>query len=176
MSSWTEGQGLLIEVMLIIFEWASEALIQAKPSGSRRRSEGAIPSPICWLVKDFGGQKLLSGEEWSRRIQEGKILKSSNISKTRTRLKGSSRWFQQSSFHINGTPYEKVIAFCSIRSTGKFGKKRCHVAPLTRWHVASVLYKHDDVAPLIGWHMVSIQYGPITRWLWHDDMACYMAC
>ena len=123
---------------------------------------------------------------WSRRIQEGKILKSSNLSKTSTRYKGSSRRFQRCSFHLKRTPYKKVIAFCSIRSTGKFGKKRCHVAPLTRWHVASVLYKHDDVAPLRGWHMVSIQYGPITRWhvawwhgmlhgmlMWHDDMACW---
>ena len=51
-----------------------------------------------------------------------KLLKSSNLSKTSTRSKGSSRRFQWRSFHLKRTPYEKIIAFYSMRSTGKFGK------------------------------------------------------
>ena len=52
-----------------------------------------------------------------------KFSKSSNLSKTSNRSKGSSRRFQQRSFHLKRTPYEKVIAFCSMRSTDKIGKR-----------------------------------------------------
>ena len=75
-------------------------------------------------VSDPGGSK------------KAKILKSSNLSKTSTGSKGSLRQFQRYSLHLKLTPYEKVIAFYSIRSTGKIGKKRCHVAPLKGWHMA----------------------------------------
>ena len=116
-------------------------------------SFSSIPSPI-----DPGGSK--------KEI----FLKSSNLSKTSTRSKGSSRRFQRHSFHLKRTPYEKFIAFCSMRSTCKIGKKRCHVAPMTGWHMTSVLYKHDDVAPLTGWHMEFVLYKPddvVTLTGWH---------
>ena len=54
-----------------------------------------------------------------RGSKNAKILKSSNLSKTKTRSKGSSRQFQWRSFHLKRTPYEKVIAFYSMRSTGE---------------------------------------------------------
>ena len=50
------------------------------------------------------------------------FLKSSNLSKTRVKSTGSSRQFQRCSFHLKRTPYEKVIAFCCIDETFKFGK------------------------------------------------------
>ena len=78
--------------------------------------------------------------------RKANFSKSSNLNKTSARSKGSLRRFQRRSFHLKRTPCEKVIAFCSMRSTGKIGKKRCHVAPLTGWHMESVLYRHDDMA------------------------------
>jgi hypothetical protein len=33
-----------------------------------RKSEGTLPSLTCWLIKDFGGPKDLSGKGWSERI------------------------------------------------------------------------------------------------------------
>ena len=41
--------------------------------------------------------------------------------KNGVKSKGSSRQFQQRSFHLKLTPYEKVIAFCFIDKTSKFG-------------------------------------------------------
>ena len=68
MSSWTEEQGLLAEVMLIIFEWALEALIQAKPSGLRRRKWGSNSLTYLLISKGFWR---LKASQWGGMIQEG---------------------------------------------------------------------------------------------------------
>ena len=54
--------------------------------------------------------------------RKAKFLKSSNLCKTSVRSKGSLRRFQWHSFHLKWTLYEKVIAFCCINETSKFGK------------------------------------------------------
>ena len=87
--------------------------------------------------------------------KKAKFLKSSNLSKTGVRSKRSSRRFQRHSFHLKRTPYEKVIAFCSIRSTSKISKKRCHVAPLIGWHVASIQYGQGDMVGVWTNHKVT---------------------
>ena len=53
--------------MLIIFEWASKALIQANPSGLRRRKWGSNSLTYLLISKGFWRPK---ASQWGRMIQE----------------------------------------------------------------------------------------------------------
>ena len=86
------------------------------------------------------------------------FLKSSNLSKTGVRSKGSSRRFQRHLFHLERTPYEKVITFCRINETGKFGKMGVPRGTTGKMTCGIRTVRTDDVA-VVQTYMW--QYGPI---------------
>ena len=86
------------------------------------------------------------------------FFKSSTLSKTGIRSKGSSIRFQRCFFHLKQTPYEKVIAFCCIDETCKFGKMGVPHGTTGRVTCGIHIEQMDDmeVVRIDMW-----QYGPI---------------
>ena len=150
--------------MLIIFEWESEALIQANPIGLRRIKWGSNSLTYLLISKGFWRPK---ASHWGGMIQEDPRRQKFWSPPILAKIAPDRRTFQDDSngvrFTSNGLHMRKLSHSVVLMKHVNLAKWRCHVAPLTGWHMASVLYKHDDTEPMTGWHMASVRYG-------QDDM------
>ena len=173
MSSSIEGQGLLAEVMLSIFEWASKALIQAKPSGLRRRKWGSNSLTYLLISKGFWRPK---ASQWGGMIREdprrnffwSPIISAKLASDQRARRDDSNGFH----FTSNGLRMRKLSRSVLWGQQAKFAKEvpRGTTDKVTRgirtvlkwWHGMCTNQREDDMWMYRRMTCQPIQwYGPI---------------